>query len=500
MTRRLIAVVLFAAALASAAVLDGRRHRPVRGAAAPAISAAGGPAGSTGSLPLAPSNAPFFLPAMPGGRALDSTWFCAAGTARDRGIADAEIVVANAGRSPARASVQLVTDRGEAKTVRLDVPAAGSSRLRAATALQGDWVAATVIADRGEVAANLAITHEGSVSVTPCASRASDVWNFAAGSTERGATETLAFYNPYPEAATVKVQLDTEDGVRQPPALQGIPVPPHSLVVARLNDVEDHRSRLAATVTAPIGRIVAARIQSFDGTGPPGPSGTPPKGVVVTLGVPNPSTVAAWPYGTKGPSWSDRYVLLNPGPTDAKVSVDVGLTSPATNGRIASIPLTIGAGEVKDFDASGLRQIPDALNYSVTIRSTNGVPFVAERRSEAGGPGTVGVTYTPGSPLLATRWVIAAADVRNDRGYVTITNPGRRPVEVRLGGPGVNAPPVEIAAGDRRDLAVDPARFGATPPLFIEANHPVLVGYVQQGPRAMSAVIAVPDETAAASL
>lgn len=495
MARRVVALALIPLALIAAGIIDGRRHRPVRGKAAPAIRTNVGP-----FVPEVPrreaDNAAAFAPVMVGARALDSAWFCAAGTAKPDGAADARVVLANLGSVPAHATVHVVTDKHDTKEVPVTVPASGRASVRLGDSVTADWAAATVTADRGDIGANLVTTHDGSTSVTPCTTRASSAWYFAGGSTARGADEVLALYNPYPEPAAVSVQLETEEGARRPPTLQSIPVPPRSLVVRSLNQVEDQRDLLSLSVIAPVGRIVAARVQSYDGSGDPGPTGEAPKGLSVALGTPAPTTLWAWPYATKADGHSDRYVVFNPGESDANLTVEVALADPAKNGRIPRIPLQVPAGEAKVFDASGLRQVLGNTNFAVTIRSTNGVPVVAERLAEVTTGSVTGVSLTPGSPLLATRWVVPAVDVSKGSAFVSVANPGTVPVTVRLqvlGAKGVPPAPVTIPPGDRHDFSVAGLQGGDSPVIVVDADHPVLTGTLQQQQNAVSFAMAVPE-------
>lgn len=491
MSRRLVAALLIPLVLIAASVYDGRRERPVRGSVpAPAKSA-------TEAKSTVPehvlSNAATFAPVVASAGAYDSAWFCAAGTANASGTADANVVIVNASDQAVNAAIRVVTDQGATGTVSVQVAAHERGTLRLADTVQGNWAAATVTTDGGQVAVSLVAAGNGSVSVTPCASRASASWYFAAGNTDRGATEFLALYNPYPDDASVNVTLETDAGVRNPQALHGLPVPAGSLVMVRLNDYENRRVVLGASIVAPVGRVVVARIQGFNGEGAAGSSGAPPKGTSVSLGVPHPSTSWTWPYGTKVANESDQYVLYNPAKQDAKVEVLIALTDPAQNGTLRPFPVTVPAGSVVTFDVATLTQVPASSTYAVTVRSTNDQPIVAERVAIANTPPATGVSMSPGTPLRATRWVVSALDTRGATAYVSIANPGMQPASVvvqRLGAP-PEAPKV-IAAGDRLDVSV--TNVGqATPSYVVSSDNPIVVGSLQFSPTGISASVAEPE-------
>ena len=62
----------------------------------------------------------------------------------------------------------------------------------------------------------------------------------------------------------------------------------------------------------------------------------------------------------------------------------------------------------KVLDVTDLATVPD-VGHSITVRSTNGVPVVAERVVVGGKPWIrTGATAGPGSALEATTWLFAA--------------------------------------------------------------------------------------------
>jgi hypothetical protein len=492
--RRFLAILVLPIVLIAAAVLDSRRDRPVRAMVAAPV-AVNGP-----SLTAAPerteANAPAFGPVMAAASALDSAWFCVAGTANQGGAADATIVVVNSGSQTSHVTFNLVTDDGTKRTLPLDLAPSTRYSLHVADVIQGQWAAATVLADKGQVAAAITVANNGGVSVTPCASRASSSWYFAAGSTDAGASELFALYNPYPEDASANITLTTEDGVRQPSALQGIPVPAGSLVMVHLNDTQNRRISIAAEITAPLGRIVVSRIQSYSGQGPTGATGAAPKGLSLSLGSAFPSTSWTWPYGVKVPRVSEQYVLYNPGSDDAHVEVDISLENTGTNGRIRPIPLTVQAGTVQVFDPGTLQQLPQSVNFSTTIRSTNGKPIVVDRIAVSS-TGNQGVSFAPGSALWSKRWVLPATDTRNGRAYVAVSNPGTSlaTVTVRaLNGPaGAAAPSFQLAPGDRHDI--DLALFGAgpNPAVLVTSDQPVVAAGLEFQTGGISQAVGEPE-------
>jgi hypothetical protein len=361
------------------------------------------------------------------------------------------------------------------------VPAQGQSIVELGTIVVSPHVAAVVHVASGGVGAELVATGPHDRSVTPCASRASTSWFFAAGSTDRGAAEQIAVVNPFPEDASINLSLLTPDGLRQPIDLQGLPVPSNRVVVVDLARYEPRRETLSVALTASQGRVVAARLQEFDGSGPKGPTGQPLVGLAVSLGAPTLAPVWRFANGFTGPGTDEQLVLYNPGTSDATVQVQFSLDNPAKNGTVPASTMTVAAGQSQIVDVATLRQIPSRVAHSVTIRSTNGVPIVVDRQQINTAPNNhTGVSVSPGSPLLGQRWLLPWADARNGDETIAVYNPGAGPVHVSAdafangsGGPVAAAQDVPPGQTVRLSLA---AKWSTKPvSVLVQASAPVVV-------------------------
>jgi len=360
--------------------------------------------------------------AAPAG-ALSSTWYCSGGTATRGGAADMAVTVANSGSRPLLTEISVVPDTGRSRTRQVVAPAHGRVRVLLRTVLTARYAAALVEVRGGGVSVEREVTGPQGSAVGPCAASSSDHWYLAAGSTQRGADEYLALFNPYPDDASVDMTFATEQGLRAPRRLQAFPVPGRSLRVIHLNSERVNRhSPLAAEVVARSGRLVVDRLGVFSGNGDPVGSGegeikqTPaPRGLTVATAVARPVGFWAFPAGGKVAGEREQIVVSNPSRRDASVDVDIVLEHPQRNGRLDPLPLSVPAHGVKVLDVTDQATVPDNVGHSITVRSTNAVPVVAERVLSGAKPWRrTGVTMSPGLPLEATGWLFAAGGVASD--------------------------------------------------------------------------------------
>src|SRR6202011_5703649 len=75
--------------------------------------------------------------------------------------------------------------------------------------------------------------------------------------------------NPYPEDAIVDLRFVTEQGVESPAGFQGIVVPARSLLGVDVGTHLRRRARVATTVSARAGRVVAWKTQVINPMPPP---------------------------------------------------------------------------------------------------------------------------------------------------------------------------------------------------------------------------------------
>jgi hypothetical protein len=218
-----------------------------------------------------------------------STWYCAAGTATGADpskpppeppeaapgvpgvpelVADHVVVIGNPTARRLSGVITIHPSEGEPTTRPLNVGEGDRVSYRLADIVRAPYAAATVELEGGGAVVEHELTGPYGTAAAPCASSASSQWFFAAGSTERGASEVLVFFNPYPSAAVVDVSFATDQGQREPGAFQGLPIPAHSVRAVPVTDKVTIRKVVAASVMVRVGRLVVDRVQTWDGTPP----------------------------------------------------------------------------------------------------------------------------------------------------------------------------------------------------------------------------------------
>jgi Family of unknown function (DUF5719) len=502
---RLPFVLAVAAALAGAVAVDHARRDPAGEAAAAATRPA------------------TLMPASPAAEVGSSTWYCAAGTADENGMADHTVSIVNptdddlvatvtvfAGEvattsttpPPATTTTAAPGERPpETLTEQVEVPAGARVDVRPGDLVEAPLAAALVEVDGGDVAVEHRVSGTHGADVAPCSTFASPTWHFAWGATSRDAREIVVLFNPFPSSATVDAVFTTEDGRREPVRFQGFPVPAGSVVGVDLGDDVTRSEQVSATFTARSGRVVAERLQQYDGT-----LGT--RGLSLTLGVPgaadtwvfadgeasaaSPTTPAPDaegsgedPDGGEEPDAGDddrgdpgdelttaeRIVVYNPGDERAQVDVSVVPTTEEPGPLPQPFRLSVGPGGYEVVDYGGQDRIVAGVPHATVVRSTDGHPVVAERVTVDAGPAPTAqgrratsspparqgeITASAGSRLAAPVWRFPSmGDPAAPDGTVELVVFNPDPEHpVRVG--------VDLFAGTSRDAADegDPADGG----------------------------------------
>lgn len=409
--------------------------------------------------------------AAPAG-ALSSTWFCAGATAEKNGRADGMIWIANANDEPVDATITFVpmSGAGEPKVVETRVAANSRRYLRHQEYVTAPFAAAMVEVNGGDVAVEHSINGPAGEDHTPCASKASDQWYFADGSTARDATLLLALFNPFPDEAIADLSFTHEEGRANPAAFQGLVVPARGLVVVDVGSQVRRREQVSATVNARSGRLVVDRIQLR--------TERPKRGAALTLGAPRPSDVWYFPEGVKAEGIAERVVVYNPGSREALVDVEFTLDE----GAIEPFELSVPPGDRAILDVSAEQRVP-AGAHALTVRSVNDEPVVAERWIEANGSGRLGLGVTTGSPIAAERWLFAfgATNASNDE-WLVVRNIGPEDVTVDVVAlasgrllPIQNLQDLEVPAGTRKPIRLGDHIKRDDLPLLVTATGPVVV-------------------------
>jgi hypothetical protein len=287
-------------------------------------------------------------------------------------------------------------------------------------------------------------------------------------------------FNPFPTDAVVDVTFEAEDGARTPQAFQGLVVAGGRATTLDVSEVVTLRQELATAVHVRSGRVVAEQVQIItEAEGPP-PS------VDAMLGAPRAERVWLFPDGIGAEGYEERFVLYNPSEQTAEVDLEVLLDDPETNGVAEPFEISVQPRRYAVVDVFGDGRVPIGVAHAAVVRTRNDVPVVAQRVL-VGGEGSAqrGVSYTLGSPVVASRWLAPVAALSGVSGAAAIVfNPsptepvvlsarmlGTGRYETIEGLDGVTLPPLGRAVID-----IGPEGMGyEQPALEIDAQGPLVV-------------------------
>ncbi|HEX4245500.1 MAG TPA: hypothetical protein VHY77_08040, partial [Acidimicrobiales bacterium] len=411
--------------------------------------------------------------------ASSSSWFCAGGTTGFGAQANTTIYVTNTGTSTVAGAVSTSVNPNTGKPSvssrqTISVPAHGTVAVNPGLQAPGGYGASTLTFAGGGIGVSQVAGGPDGWSTAPCASVSSANWYFASGATTAGNQLILALYNPTSTEAVANVSFDTDAGVLQPQPYQGLSVPPGQVVIENVGDYVQNRPRVATTVSAQSGQIVADQLHLVSTAGA--------SGLSLALGAP--TVHGQWYFGqTTNPSAagsSVSFMLSNPGANAEKAVIAVGLAQ----GSVAPITVPVPAKSVVPFTASTTNRIPHQVPYSVSISSTGGSGLVVARE----------VTAPTGAPLPAfgtmlgtaqaeEHWLVPAPGAGSapavqggSVGSVAVSNPGSVTAQVTvapLGGTAAQAKVLMVKPHSLLVLAQAPV--GGLVTLDVRSNVPVVV-------------------------
>jgi hypothetical protein len=308
-------------------------------------------------------------------------------------------------------------------------PLAERSLLR--TAAQPNAV--DVVGYDATVSASATFAFEGEgAGATACGAEPSEQWFFGQGSTSNEFDQRIVLYNPFPEEASVRINLYTDEGRRSPASLTDIAVSANGRkIVSFLEDTDPTLGRVGAEVVASRGRIVAWRetIVTADEL---------PNGTEFSLGATAPATRWYFPTGAWGAETVTNINVLNP--SDAEASLKVQL---ATEDEILPSLEQV----VIPPDSTGLLDLERVFrgdnippSFSVTITST--VPVVAERTIGSTGE-QPGRSSEVGAAGPALEWTLAPVGVGSTADRLTVLNPNKQGVELQVTLVRAEGPPLQ---------------------------------------------------------
>lgn len=479
--------------------------------------------GGGGAVPVSSARPEVIGPAAAPASAGSSTWYCAAGTAVADGAADHVVVMVNPGPADRRAALTVYSGDVAAQAMPadpvsrdVDLAAGGRVEVRLGDVVDSTLAAALVEVDGGGVAVEHQVRGPSGGDVAPCATAAAATWHFAWGETSRDARETVVLFNPFPTEATVEATFATEDGGREPVRFQGFPVPARSVVGVDLGEDVARSAQVSATFRVRGGRIVAERLQEFDGTLGRG-------GLSLALGVPE--AAATWVFadgeasaptpGAAAPdaastasstttttdedddsasdeesgeesdeesgedegTTAEKIVVYNPGDERAQLAVSVLPTTDEPGPLPQPFGLSVGPGDYEVIDYGAEDRIAAGVPHATVVRVTAGGGVVAERVTT---DGAAEVTAAPGSRFADRTWTFPTTVGGDAAATLVVFNPDparavRATLRPAVDGADSLAEPVDVPPGGRATLEVDPETITGATGVVVRAAGPVVV-------------------------
>ncbi len=435
-----------------------------------------------------------------------ATWFCVAGV--PPGSADLPVVTSH--------NILVVNTTRETRQVRIVAYSAATADRSEPEALEVELAAGQrfdvppteeigsvmVEIDGGGVLVEHKVGSELGSDTAPCASTSSSLWEFPAGETLQGTAESIVLFNPFPEDAVAQLAFTADTGRRIPAVFESVVVPGRSFKAFDVTTEVTQAQTAAATIDVNAGRVIAERvvIRTERDRG---------SGLTSTTGTPGSALVTYLPIVKASASRLTEIVVYNP--SDERAEVDIELRF-ADDRPIPAFEVPLPPLHRQRLDLSTEPRLQELLaeevDYSIIVRSANGVPVTAEvsYTSLATGDEAIveGVATMIGSPLAATRWLVHAPLVVEDdaESSVAILNPsfetiarvdvtildaeGRR----RSGGE-----PIEIRTGGRRTITFDTLGAAANETVIFEATSPIVVGRQIISLSSISMAMGLPDSS-----
>lgn len=427
-------------------------------------------------------------------------WYCGEGTSMPGEFADHSVIVANPTDTSMTAAVSVfpatpvgsVSPSAAPREVTLTVAAKSEATLRLAEVVESQYTAALVEIDSGQATVEQRVQGPTGLDVMACATRSSAVWHFAAGSTRRDTRLVFTLFNPFPDRAVVQFTFSTDEGIRKPQSLRGVLVPARSLVVVDASEVVPRFLSVSTTIESQVGRVVAGRLQLFDGAG-----GL--EGLTAGPGIPEPQMQWVFPAGPADSGLVEHIVLYNPSENVASAHVGIRLDATDAGGapepfevsvpprqQIALVFGDMGAYPLPPapFSYNAASLLPDGIGFWTAVQVYNGVPIVAERVAAASALSLgAGVATAPGVPVTAVRHLIAGNRADGTEVALAVVNPSPDSIALvtvskiadgRLA-PIAQLDPLEVAPHGRLVVPVDRLVDGDAYALLVEASQPVAV-------------------------
>ena len=312
-----------------------------------------------------------WMPAVPTGPALTTTWFCPGVPATGAEGTGGDFVISNSTDGPLDARVTLLAGPGQAATQAVEVPALGRSTISAAATVTAPFVGATIEVDGTGALVEQRATDPAGTSIAPCTTTPSTNWYFAEGFTADASTEQIVLTNPFDQNVIVDISFATDEGTREPAQLQGFPIAPRSVQVIDVDSIAARdEPQVAVRVRAQRGAtLLVGRAQLYSGAGRLGYS--------MTLASPVLRSQWWFANGVKGEGVTERFSIYNPGDEDVQVQpLFLGIPSDTP---VVVDPITVPAGELVTYTSDTAPGLPDGRHGMLFDTQDAGQALVIER-------------------------------------------------------------------------------------------------------------------------
>jgi len=316
---------------------------------------------------------PLSIATVPPAGVESSAWYCAGGMSASNSAAGTTLNLVNTTDRPVPGVMRAVGDTGQAKSVRLVVPAGTQVTEVPGPLVGGSLVAATFAFQGGGVLASESVAGPLGWSEALCSRSTASQWYFASGVTQKGDTLTLSLYNPTTTEAVVDTTFVTPSGISEPQLFEGIVVAPGQLVTEHLDAYVQDAPSVSSIIDVRTGSVVAAELQTTSGSGS--------NGLSVRLGVPALSPAWVLPRTIDLVGGTTSISVFNPSQSTDHVEVVVRPgSSPA-----ARFTQVIGPRTTWVLQTTGQTRIPNGLPFLASVRVVSGPGVVVDRSLRAPG-------------------------------------------------------------------------------------------------------------------
>ncbi len=310
-----------------------------------------------------------WMPSVPEGGELTSTWFCAGVPGGAEGTSG-QVVLANAGQAPMEARVTFLAGVGEATEQAVTVGPYQRSVIDVTPSATTPYVSAVVDIDGGGGLVEQRATTDAGTSVAPCTTQPSQEWYLAEGFTAEDSSEQLVLTNPADGPARVEIGFATSAGSREPSELQGFPIPARSVRVIDMDSIAARdEAEVAVKIDVSRGTVIAGRAQVYDGGGRLGYS--------MTLAAPALRSQWWFANGDRGDGVTERFSIYNPTDDDVTLTpVYLGISEAA---QVVVEPISVPARQVVTFTSDDVQGLPDGRHAVVFATDDFSESVVVER-------------------------------------------------------------------------------------------------------------------------